>query len=484
MRRICRFVIALVFCCVSLSLSSQKRLSFHEGKFKIAQFTDIHWDQKSSKCEQTIASIQAVLEAEHPDVAMLTGDIVTAEPAEEGWNTIIGLFEAAELPFAVMMGNHDGEVLPKDKIYTRLRESPYFIGEKGPVDIQGFGNYVIPVYGSDGGDNPVALLYCLDSNDYPTIKEYGTYDWIHFNQIEWYRKQSAYYTKENGGQLLPSLAFFHIPLPEYEEIVGAETTLGEMKEHGGSARINTGFFASLIEMGDVMCTFVGHNHNDDCIGMLYGKGLAYGRVSGWSAYGDFERGGRIIELREGKFEFDSWIRTSLGKEYTYYYPSGLTSKDEETMEYLPAISVNPKRQGVAYTYYEGRFKRTDQIESGTKVKEGTMGNFSIDEASSEDHFAYIFRTWINIPEKGVYRFYTYSDDGTRLRIDNKEVVDNDGGHNARLARGKVALDAGFHELCVLYFEDYMGQELEVGISSRSILEQPLPDEMLYLPEEE
>ncbi|MCQ5183018.1 metallophosphatase, partial [Parabacteroides distasonis] len=83
---------------------------------------------------------------------------------------------------------------------------------------------------------------------------------------------------------------------------------------------------------------------------------------------DFERGGRIIELREVKFEIDSWIRTPSGKEYTYYYPSALTSKDEETMEFLPAKTVKPKKHGVDYTYYEGKFKHTDQIASGTKVK--------------------------------------------------------------------------------------------------------------------
>lgn len=60
---------------------------------------------------------------------------------------------------------------------------------------------------------------------------------------------------------------------------------------------------------------------------------------------EISSGGRIIELREGKFEFDSWIRTPSGKEYTYYYPSGLTSKDEETMEYLPAQTVQPKKRG-------------------------------------------------------------------------------------------------------------------------------------------
>ena len=66
-----------------------------------------------------------------------------------------------------------------------------------------------------------------------------------------------------------------------------------------------------------------------------------------------------------------------------------------------------------------------------------MKNISIQEAPAKDHFAYEFRTLINIPEKGVYRFYTYSDDGSKLFIDGKAIVDNDGSHNARIAKGKV-----------------------------------------------
>ena len=92
-----------------------------------------------------------------------------------------------------------------------------------------------------------------------------------------------------------------------------------------------------------------------------------------------------------------------------------------------------------------------------------------------------FHTLIQIPEKGIYRFYTFSDDGSMLYIDGKLVVDNDGGHSARRAEGKIALEKGFHELHLLYFEDYMGQELEVGFSGLDFPEVPLQDEMLFLP---
>lgn len=137
---------------------------------------------------------------------MLTGDVVTANPGLEGWKSVIGIFEEAKIPFTVMMGNHDAEIVSKDEIYAMLSKSPYFMGEKGPGDIHGAGNYVVPVYSSDG-KKPAALLYCIDSNDYPTLKDYGTYDWIHFDQIHWYREQSMRYTKENGGKPLPALAF-------------------------------------------------------------------------------------------------------------------------------------------------------------------------------------------------------------------------------------------------------------------------------------
>ena len=255
MKKTFLLAIALLCFCAPMSLFAQKQLAFKDGKFKIVQFTDIHWDQKSPKCAKTVATIQSVLKAENPDVAMLTGDVVTASPGLEGWKSVIGIFEEAKIPFTVMMGNHDAEIVPKDEIYALLSQSPYFMGEKGPGDIHGAGNYVVPVYSSDG-KKPAALLYCIDSNDYPTLKDYGTYDWIHFDQINWYREQSMRYTKENGGKPLPALAFFHIPLLEYNEIVGAETTLGQKEEGIASPKINTGFFASLVEMKDVMATLI------------------------------------------------------------------------------------------------------------------------------------------------------------------------------------------------------------------------------------
>lgn len=477
-----KFILTALFAClILLGAYAQKSVAFREGKLKIVQLTDIHWDPQSKNCAQTAQTIEAVLALEKPDIAMLTGDVVTEKPGPEGWKAIIALLEKAQVPFTVMMGNHDAEVMPKQEIYDLLAQSPYFIGEKGPETIHGCGNYVVPVYGADHKTTK-ALLYCIDSNDYPESKDYGTYDWIHFDQVAWYRQTSARFTKENGGNPLPALAFFHIALPEYDAIPNNGTMLGEKNEGSGASKINSGLFASFIEMGDVMGAFVGHDHDNDFIGTHYQIALAYGRVTGTDAYGDLERGMRVIELKENERSFDTWVRTPSKKGDIFYYPSGLTSLDEEQMSYLPATTTKAGKPGVAYTYYEGIFKSTADVLKAKPVKEGTFRNFSIKEAAADDHFGYQFRSLINIPEKGVYKFHIYSDDGARLFIDDQEVIDNDGSHSAGEATGKVALEKGFHEICVIYFEDYMGQALEIGITGKNLPKQVLPDEMLFLPE--
>ena len=477
-----KFILTALFASlILLGAYAQKSVAFREGKLKIVQLTDIHWDPQSKNCAQTAQTIEAVLALEKPDIAMLTGDVVTEKPGPEGWKAIIALLEKAQVPFTVMMGNHDAEVMPKQEIYDLLAQSPYFIGEKGPETIHGCGNYVVPVYGADH-KTAKALLYCIDSNDYPESKDYGTYDWIHFDQVAWYRQTSARFTKENGDNPLPALAFFHIALPEYDAIPNNGTMLGEKNEGSGASKINSGLFASFIEMGDVMGAFVGHDHDNDFIGTHYQIALAYGRVTGTDAYGDLERGMRVIELKENERSFDTWVRTPTKKGNIFYYPSGLTSLDEEQMSYLPATTTKAGKPGVAYTYYEGKFKSTADVLKAQPVKEGTFRNFSIKEAAADDHFGYQFRSLINIPEKGVYKFHIYSDDGARLFIDGQEVIDNDGSHSAGEATGKVALEKGFHEIRVIYFEDYMGQALEIGITGKNLPKQVLPDEMLFLPE--
>lgn len=482
-------ILVLLFAACDISTTTPEKgkenaiqLKFNkDGQFKIAQFTDLHWSHTSPNCAQTAEVIKSVLESENPDLAMLTGDVVTDAPAKEGWLAVAKIFEEAKMPWAVVLGNHDDEAgLTRDEVFDVIEGLPYFIGKKGP-ELTGCGNYILPIAAS-GSDTVAAVLYCIDSNNKPSAHRYGHYDWIHFDQIAWYREMSDKFTKANNNTPLPTLAFFHIPILEFNNIVGKDRTLGNKQEGVASPDINSGLFCSFVEKKDVMGVFVGHDHNNDYIGMEQEIALAFGRTTGVDAYGKFERGSRIILMYEGVNKFDTWIRTPKGKEMEYYYPSGISSVEEEAMEYLPAREIDVKQQGVAYKYYEADFKltHTDMIAKSKFVKEGVQSNFSITPATVKDSMAFEFNTYIKIPERGVYRFYTYSDDGSKLFIDGKVIVDNDGSHSLQRADGKVALEAGFHELKLLYFENYMGEFLEVGISGRNIREDAIPDNMLFI----
>lgn len=124
--------------------------------------------------------------------------------------------------------------------------------------------------------------------------------------------------------------FFHIPVLEFEWIDGDDRTFGhKSEEHGDMSGVNSGLFASLIDMGDVMGIITGHNHDNDEIGINKGIALGYGRVTGHDAHGDLERGGRVIRLYEGERRFDTWIETAKGAEAVYYYPPVLTPKKKQ-----------------------------------------------------------------------------------------------------------------------------------------------------------
>jgi len=63
---------------------------------------------------------------------------------------------------------------------------------------------------------------------------------------------------------------------------------------------------------------------------------------------------------------------------------------------------------------------------------------------------YAARFWIEKP--GVYRFGLVSDDGSRMYVDDREIIDNDGIHSAQRRAGSVDLSGGIHQIRVSYFQ--------------------------------
>jgi hypothetical protein len=126
--------------------------------------------------------------------------------------------------------------------------------------------------------------------------------------------------RNETGRVLPSLFFFHIPIPEYDEVWDHHTCCGVKYEPVCCPRVNTGLFAAMHEMGDVIGVFVGHDHINDFEGDLYGVKLCYCRGTGFNTYGKegFPRGARVIRLAEGKRCLETWQVLSDGSKLTRF----------------------------------------------------------------------------------------------------------------------------------------------------------------------
>ncbi len=307
----------MLLCSMSLYAGKKHDLKFNEnGTFKIVQFTDTHLcassERRLGEAEKTFARIRGLITNENPDLVVFTGDVVTSKPAGIMWNRLMDTLEVYNVPFVVMFGNHDPELdLSRAEMSKIITSSPLSLNELNKADE--LADMQITVL-SSGGDKAAAMLYCMDSHDYSKIEGIGGYDWFRREQVDWIYDSCMKVTKK-AGKSLPSLAFFHIPFPEFGIAWNNQENVrvGVRNEVECAGKINQGMFAAMVESGNIMGVFCGHDHDNDYVVAEHGIALAYGRYSGdKTVYNNLKHGVRVIELKEGSREFRTWIREDDG----------------------------------------------------------------------------------------------------------------------------------------------------------------------------
>ncbi len=160
---------------------------------------------------------------------------------------------------------------------------------------------------------------------------------------------------------------------------------------------------------------------------------------------------------------DSQLRV---KSFKKGYKSSSTVKSEYR-EFEPV-------SGVHYKYFVSEKKSFRNGVISTPDRTGTVSQISYKEIDTNlKAYALQFLATINIEKEGEYIFYTGSNDGSRLYINNQLVVDNGGAHGYREESGKIYLTRGEHFIEVGYFQLGGGQDLFVfyegpGIEKREI----------------
>jgi len=132
-----------------------------------------------------------------------------------------------------------------------------------------------------------------------------------------------------------------------------------------------------------------------------------------------------------------------------------------------------------YAYYEGSFDRLPDFTRLRPLATGEASDFDVTLARRLNDFALTFEGYLRIVRDGTYRFYVTSDDGGRLMLDGKIVVNNDGVHPPTTVAGKVKLKAGMHSLHAAVFNAGGGVELTVEMEGPGLGRQSVAP-MVYL----
>jgi len=144
-----------------------------------------------------------------------------------------------------------------------------------------------------------------------------------------------------------------------------------------------------------------------------------------------------------------------------------------------AANLTPIR-GLTYQYVEGDFSDTIKLDAATPKTNGITDQFSFRPTGKRiENVGLRFEGLLNIVGAGKYTFYTASDDGSRLYLDDQLVVDNDGHHATVEKSGAIDLTAGVHPIRVSYFNNDGARELRVSYQGPGLPKQEIPPSALF-----
>lgn len=332
MKRTIKTILSLILCAaltvgaVSFafaddSLTAAPMRFREDGGFKILHVTDTHLHEDN--VEESMRLIALACDAEQPDLVMLTGDLAMEDTIEETTQRVdqlMQVFESRSIPTAVTFGNHDSEngAYTREEVMALYNSYTCSISVDDGEALTGCGTYLIPILSSKS-DEVKFNLWVFDSGDYDGEGHYAN---VAEDQVEWYKTRSAEIENQNGKKIY-SLAFQHIIVPEiydalekvdfwvpyavkriyhedeYYRFSKEYTNYGLLNEMPCPGYYNHGQFAAMVERGDVLAMFTGHDHTN-AFGVKY-QGIDIVNSLSTRYNGDAfstQYGYRVIELDE------------------------------------------------------------------------------------------------------------------------------------------------------------------------------------------
>lgn len=265
-------------------------IEMEHDSLKILQLTDLHLTYGIDANDRaTLNEIKVLVGGDDYDLVVISGDMTLSPQGESLFRKLIRVMEGLKTNWTFVFGNHETDFNSYNDFLNQIHDTEYLYFKVGPeLDQGGVGNFEIN-FTKDGV--PFYSVYLMDSHaerkNY--TEEEGEYDYIKESQVDWYESHVSLDTTD-------SVMFMHIPLRQF---IDATNYIGFFEEDKVYAQgVDTGLFDAIVAHGLTKGVFVGHDHLNDFSFEKDGVLLAYGQITGYNAYGDLPRGGRVIEVSE------------------------------------------------------------------------------------------------------------------------------------------------------------------------------------------
>jgi 3',5'-cyclic AMP phosphodiesterase CpdA len=308
-----------------------------DGSFTILQVPDMHiangprtdcvdlaGAQRKHPCSDlnTTAFVARAIGDVEPDLIVYTGDSIFFNESNDVLHSLMIAFAPAieaGIPWVATLGNHDEDGAPQERRAAMMRgiaRLPGFAARLGPSEMHnGAGTFALhvdpppipPGNAASTGASGLTLLL-LDSGGYDM--DLDDWDYLRADQLRWLEGATADARRRQAGRPPPAaLAFFHIPIPQYAELLRARVNIsGENQQPVSCSGHDAGAFNAIESARDVKAVFVGHDHVNDYCGLWRGVQLCYGGGGGYHGYGKagWARRLRVIRAHAHGGKVESW----------------------------------------------------------------------------------------------------------------------------------------------------------------------------------
>lgn len=249
------------------------------------------------------ATVDKLVEETDPDLITVTGDNAWSL---DSYNDMIKMLDGYGIPWAPVMGNHDGQGCISEKwCAARFVQAENCLFKFGPEGM-GYGNYIINI--TENG-SIIHTLFMMDSHsDIQKTNINGEkgsgYDHFWPEQLKWY-EWAVNGIKKTAGKTVESTVFMHIPVVEYktawEEAYDIDNSCYKQEYSSSSFGVNhegvccapknNGFFALCKDLNSTKNMVCGHDHVNSSSILYDGIRLTYGIKCGKGCYWEEEMSG-------------------------------------------------------------------------------------------------------------------------------------------------------------------------------------------------